>query len=153
MGEQQGSKAAMLDFVGTTITQSYVDCQPELLTILKDELKLEWSAQPLPTNSCSGGLSEAEGSAEVEADRNELVGANSKGVSEVRGESGLTPESVFVPFTVVSSERTKLNPKHKKKKKHKDMDPMASPHTNKSVEEDNVEEKGEAIVDSKKPQP
>ena len=106
--ELQGSEAAMLDFIRTTITQCYADQQPELLTIFQDELKLEWSAQP----SDSGGSSEvqqesgsrAPGSAECEADRKELAGAKSK-------------------------------MKQKKNKKHNAMDPMASPLANKSVGE------------------
>merc|ERR1711974_460714 len=88
----------------------------------------------------------------------ELEGAKSKvtvepysrGVFEVREGSGFTPENIKDPSTVVSAEKTKLNPKQKKKKKHNDVDPLASSNANKSVGKDNVEERGEAIVDTKK---
>ena len=40
-----GSNPAMLEFLGTTITECYVDRQPELLLVLHDELDLERPAQ------------------------------------------------------------------------------------------------------------
>jgi hypothetical protein len=153
----QSGRSTMIKFLKATITLCYVDRQPELLKVLYDRLGLEHPAQVettnSPTTSCSKELSGdgqesrlcAIRSSEGEAHTEVTVEPCSEGVSEARKELGATPEIMLGPIAVVSSEKTKLNPKKKKKQKRNNMDSLASSHANNRDGMSNVQGRSEEI--------
>ena len=144
----QSGRSTMMKFLKTTITLCYVDRLPGLLKVLYDQFGLEHPAQVemaySPTTSCSKELSDdgqesrlcAIRSSEGKAHTEVTVEPCSEGVSEARKELRATPENMLGPIAVVSSEKTKLNHKKKKKQKRVRREDVDTERCQPSVKED-----------------